>query len=266
MAIDQLMAFKMLQKESWRLFAPLEIFTTIPAANLINFSSVKRNSHMLDVCCGTGVVAITAAKRGANVSALDLCPILLNHAKENAFIAGVTIDFKEADVENIPYDDNSFDAVLSQFGHLFAPRPEVTIKEMLRVLKPGGIIAFSTWPPDLFVGRLLNLVEQFDPPPIDISSPSCWGDPNFVTEQLGNTIVDLVFDQGETYLPALSLEHYRRLIEATIGPVVELVEDLKNDESRLQQFRDQVEILASQYYADNYIHQHYLMTRATKKA
>ncbi|WP_429570898.1 class I SAM-dependent methyltransferase [Paraburkholderia sp. JPY419] len=82
---------------------------------------------------------------------LDLAPALNERAK-NAALADVEIDFREGDVEATPYDNASFDVVLSQFGHIFAPRPEVAIVEILRVLKPGGTIAFSTWPPEDFVG------------------------------------------------------------------------------------------------------------------
>ena len=112
---------------------------------------------MLDVACGTGVVAVTAARRGAKVSGLDLSPALIERARKNASIAGVEIDFIEGDAEALPYPDASFDVVLSQFGHIFAPRPAVVVKEMLRVLKAGGRIAFSTWPPEHFTGANVRI-------------------------------------------------------------------------------------------------------------
>lgn len=260
-----LAAYKALQRESWGLFSPMEIFTTIPAANLVKFSLVSPSCSMLDVGCGTGVVAITAAKLGINVSALDLSPVLLERARTNIAIAAVNVDLKEGDAESIAYPDHSFDAVLSQFGHIFAPRPEIAIKEMLRVLKSGGTIAFSSWPPDLFTGRLFSLVSQFSPPPLEISPPSRWGNPHFVREQLGNAVEDLTFDQGVMMVPALSLGHYRQLVETTVGPVLKFVQDSRSDPVRLKQFRDALEVLASQYFSDNHIHQHYLMCRARKK-
>src|SRR4029079_8419210 len=101
-----------------------------------------------DVACGTGVVSVTAARAGATVSGLDLTPELLERARENARIGSFDVEFREGDVEALPFGDAEFDVVLSQFGHMFAPRPQVAIAEMLRVLKSGGTIALSTWPPE----------------------------------------------------------------------------------------------------------------------
>ncbi|HET9843226.1 MAG TPA: class I SAM-dependent methyltransferase [Gammaproteobacteria bacterium] len=265
MAKDDFIAFKEIQKQSWSLFAPLEVVTTMCAATLVNFSKLSHENVVLDVGCGTGVVAITAARLGAKISAMDLSPALIDHAKKNIAIAKVEVDLQEGDVENLPYPDASFDVVLSQFGHMFAPRPSIATHEMLRVLKPGGTIAFSTWPPDLFTGRLFSLVGKFLPLPEGVSPPPLWGDPHFVRAQLGTAVDDLTFDQGVMRFPAMSLGHYRQSVETTIGPVFKLVEESKKDSARLQAFRDALEELASQYFTDNHIHQHFLMSRARKK-
>ncbi len=264
MTNDPFAEFKQMQKKSWGLFAPIEIVTTLAAPALVTFSRIKQNDKVLDVGCGTGVVAITAARLGAKVSALDLSPTLIEQAQKNIVIANVDIDFKEGDVEFLPYPDASFDAVLSQFGHMFAPRPEVAIKEMLRVLKPGGTIAFSTWPPDLYVGKLFSLVGEFFPTPEGVSPSPLWGDPTFVKQQLGNAVDDLIFDQGIMRFPALSLGHYRQSIESTLAPVLKLIEESKGDPITLKQFRAELEALASEYYRDNHIQQHFLMSRAKK--
>ena len=150
--MDPFESFKAAQKKGWAHFAPLEMQTTPCAARLVKRAGVRAGQNVLDVCCGTGVVSVTAARLGARVTGLDLTPELLQRARENARIANLEIDWHEGDVENLPFADAAFDVVLSQFGHIFAPRPEVAIAEMLRVLKPGGTIAFSTWPPELFVG------------------------------------------------------------------------------------------------------------------
>ena len=107
-------------------------------------AKVKAGQRVLDVACGTGVVAVTAARAGAIVTALDLTPELLVRARENSKIAEVNVDWHEGDVEKLPFENAAFDVVLSQYGHMFAPRPEIAVAEMLRVLKPGGTIAFST--------------------------------------------------------------------------------------------------------------------------
>lgn len=264
MKADPFSIFKKSQKTSWGAFSPLEIVTTIPAATLVKFSGVAAHQTVLDVGCGTGVVAITAARAGANVFGLDLSPVLIEHAQENTKLAKVNVNLQEGDVEAMPYPDNFFDVVLSQFGHMFAPRPNVAVQEMLRVLKPGGMIAFSTWPPEIFVGRLFLLVEKYSPLPQGISSPSLWGDPSFVRAQLGDKVDDLVFDQGLMHVPALSLGHYQHTIEPTLGPIVKLIQESQGDLTQLNNFRAELEELASQYYFENHIHQHYLMCRGKK--
>src|SRR5437764_8748532 len=144
---DPFANFKQKQREGWSHFHPLAAMTTPTAAKLVNFAGIKAGQRVLDVACGTGVVAVTCARRGARVTGLDLTPELLESARENAKLAAVEIDFHEGDAEQLPFPDSTFDAVLSQFGHMFAPRPEVAIAEMLRVLKPGGTISLSIWPP-----------------------------------------------------------------------------------------------------------------------
>src|SRR5208282_6875070 len=140
---DPFPKFKAAQRDAWAVFAPAAIFNTIAAAKLVKFAQVAPGQRVLDVGCGTGVVAVTAARRGAKVTGLDLSPDLLERARKNASTAAVDVDFTEGDAEALPYPDASFDVVLSQFGHMFAPRPVVAAQEMLRVLKTGGRVAFS---------------------------------------------------------------------------------------------------------------------------
>src|SRR3989442_653522 len=186
---DPFFQFKQNQKQGWAHFAPLEALTIPQAARLVRHARVKNEDRVLDVGCGTGVVAITAARLGAHATGLDLTPELLERARENARISEVSIEFREGDAESLPFEDSSFDVVLSQFGHIFAPRPEVAISEMLRVLKPGGTMAFSTWPPELFMGRMFALASRYlPPPPAGAAPPPLWGDPNVVRERLGKSV------------------------------------------------------------------------------
>jgi ubiquinone/menaquinone biosynthesis C-methylase UbiE len=263
---DPFESFKVAQREGWAHFAPLEMITTMPAARLVNYAGVKHGQRVLDVGCGTGVIAITAARQGANVTALDLTPPLLERARHNAEVAGVTIDFREGDVEQLPFADASFDVVLSQFGHMFAPRPALAIAEMLRVLKPGGTIAFSTWPPDLFTGRMFRLVSSYmPPPPPGVSPPPQWGDQNVVRERLGSAVKNIEFENASLYAPALSPQHYRLLTERTAGPLVKLVDSLTTaDPQKLAKFRQEFESLVREYFNENYVRQEFLMTRAIK--
>lgn len=264
---DALARFKDAQKQGWAHFAPLEAFTTPAAARLVTHARIAAGARVLDVACGTGVVAITAARRGAQVTALDLTPKLLERARENASLAGVAIEFHEGDVEQLPFADATFDVVVSQYGHIFAPRPEVATAEMLRVLKPGGTIAFSTWPPELFVGRMFGLTARYmPPPPVPAAPPGLWGDPNVIRERLGDHVRDLVFDRDRILPAALSVAHYRTATERTAGPLIKLVEALSaSDPARLAEFRRECDALIREYFADNQVRQDYLLTRATKR-
>jgi SAM-dependent methyltransferase len=243
----------------------LEALTIPQAARLVRYAGVRAGQRVLDVGCGTGVVAVTAARRDAHVTGLDLTPQLLEQARENGRIAGVTVEWREGDAESLPFADTAFDVVLSQFGHMFAPRPEVAVSEMLRVLKPSGTLAFSTWPPELYVGRTFALVSRYLPPPPGVASPALWGDPNVVTERFGNRVKDIFFARARMEVPVLSLPHHRTRVECTVGPMVKLVEMLSaTDPDRLTQLRSEFEALAAEYVEDNILQQDYLMTRAVK--
>lgn len=264
--MDRFADFKDAQRKGWSHFAPLELQTTPPAAHLVRHAGVRAGQRVLDVGCGTGVAAITAARLGASVVALDLTPGLLARARENAATARVTIEWHEGDVEQLPFPDASFDVVLSQFGHIFAPQPEVAVGEMLRVLKPGGTIAFSTWPPELFTGRMFALTGRYaPPPPPGVQPPPLWGDPHVIRERLGDRVSGLVFDRGVMLVPALSPQHHREVMERTAGPVIRMLETLGTaDPAKLNAFRTEYEALVSEYLRDNQVHQGYLVTRAVK--
>ena len=266
MESDVLAKFKNAQREGWSKFAPLEVFTTPAAARLVNFADVRSGQSVLDVGCGTGVAAVTAAQRGARVCGIDLTPALLERAQENSTIAGLEIDWREGDAEALPFPDAQFDVVLSQFGHMFAPRPEVAIAEMLRVLKPGGTIAFSTWPPELLIGSSFGLVGRYMPPPPGIAPSPEWGNIDIVRQRLGDAVENIRFDRDRMLFPALSPRHYRAQIEQTAGPMIKLVESLSaSDPERLAQFRREYETLVAPYFENNIVRQDYLLTRATKR-
>jgi ubiquinone/menaquinone biosynthesis C-methylase UbiE len=266
MSADAIAKFKEAQRQGWAHFAPLEAVTTPSAALLAKFAGVRAGQRALDVGCGTGVVAITAARLGAKVCGVDLTPELLKRARENSAIAEVQVDWCEGDAEQLPYDNGAFDIVLSQFGHMFAPRPEIAIGEMLRVLKPGGTIAFVTWPPTLCIGRTFILVASYmPPPPPEVSPPPQWGDPNIVRERLGDKVSNITFHIERMLVPALSPQHYRNQIESAAGPMRKVVEMLSgSDPGRLAQFRREYDAIIRDYMQDNVVRQDYLLTRATK--
>lgn len=264
--MDPFESFKAAQKLGWVHFAPYEAFTTPCAARLVKRAGVRSGQRVLDVACGTGVVSVTAARLGARVTGLDLTPELLARARENSSIAKVEIDWHEGDVEQLPFGDATFEVVLSEFGHIFAPRPDVAIAEMLRVLKPGGTIAFSTWPPELFVGRMFTLTASYlPPPPPGVAPPPLWGDPNIVRQRLGSAVKDILFDRATMLIPALSPSHQRTLAEKSTFTTMRIVAALQSsDPARLELFRREYDALAAEYFEENLLRQDYLITRATK--
>jgi SAM-dependent methyltransferase len=263
MTVDPFADLKTRQREMWASFAPTAAFTTPVAARLVEFAEVKPGESVLDVGTGTGVVAITAARVGASVTGLDLTPALLDFARENARVARLAVTWFEGDAENLPFRDGQFDVVLSQFGHMFAPRPDVAVAEMRRVLKPGGRVAFATWPPEHFVGRLFAFVgKNSPPPPPGAAAPPQWGSPGVVAERLGDKFEAPFFSRGVMSFPALSLAHFREFMECSVGPVQKLMEASSKEPERLAVLRAEFETLAMPYYFGNVIRQEYLLTRA----
>ncbi|MGD0963368.1 MAG: class I SAM-dependent methyltransferase [Candidatus Acidiferrales bacterium] len=265
--MDAFEAFKSQQKQSWSRFAPIEMITMFPAARLVKFAGVTVGQRVLDVGCGTGVVAITAARMGAKVTGIDLTPELLERARHNSTVAALDMDWREGDVEKMPFADGEFDVVLSQFGHMFAPQPAVAIAEMLRVLKSGGTIAFSTWPPDLFMGRMFAMTARYTPPPPPgVAPPVQWGDQAIIRERLGNAVTGITFENGLMLSPALSPQHFRAVTEQTVGPLINLVEMMgSSDPAKLAAFRAEYDAGIAEYFRDNSVQQGYLTTRAKKR-
>ncbi len=267
MSMDQITEFKTKQRETWTMgnFGDIAVFTTPVAGHLSRFARVTGGQAVLDVGTGTGVVAITARRLGAKVTGLDLTPALLTQAKESAAVVGLDdIAWHEGDAEALPFADASFDVVLSQFGHMFAPRPEIAMVEMLRVLKPGGIVAFATWPGEQLIGRLFSLNAKYVPPPQGIASPVQWGDVATVRQRLGDKVKNLHFERGVMGIPALSPQHLRLFQEAKTGPFIRTVQALQQEPARLTSWRNEVDEMVSEYLRDNVVRHEYLLTRAIK--
>jgi SAM-dependent methyltransferase len=264
MSADPFVELKQRQREMWASFSPTAMFTAPVAGRLVHFAGIAKGERVLDVGTGTGVAALAAAHRGARVTGLDLTPALLAVARENAKIAGRDdIEWTEGDAEALPYADASFDVVVSQFGHMFAPRPDVAIAEMHRVLRPGGRVAFATWPPEHLVGRIFAFVGRHSPPPpAGAAPPPQWGIPALIGERLGARFDAPFFERGIMIVPALSVAHFRAFMEASVGPMQKLVERLRADATALAAVRAEFDALVAPYFADNVVRQHYLFTRA----
>ena len=147
---------------------------------------------------------------------------------------------------------------------MFAPRPTVAIGEMLRVLKPGGRIAFSTWPPELVIGRFFDLINAYLPPMAGVPPSSLWGDVQVVRERLGAGVANIEFHREELFIPALSPSHYRAQLESTAGPIIKLVQMLADQPQKLATFRSELDQIVAPYFQKNRVRQSFLMTRARK--
>jgi len=267
MSTDPIALFKSKQRETWTMgnFGDMAVFTTPVAGHLVRYAKVAGGQAVLDVGTGTGVVAITARNAGAKVTGLDLTPALLEQAKESAKLAGHDdIDWHEGDAEALPFPDASFDVVLSQFGHMFAPRPEVAVSEMLRVLKPGGAIAFATWPGEQLIGRQFSLISKYVPPPQGVPSPVMWGDVTVVRQRLGDGVKRLHQERGIMAIPALTPKHLRLFQEAKAGPFIRAVQALQQDPAKLETWRKEMDEILGEYLQDNIVRHEYLLTRAIK--
>ena len=267
MNIDPMAEFKAKQRETWSMgnFGELAVFTTPVAGHLVRYAKVTGGQAVLDVGTGTGVVAITARRVGAQVTGLDLTPALLAQARESAKLLGHDdIAWHEGDAEALPFPDACFDVVLSQFGHMFAPRPEVALSEMLRVLKPGGIIAFATWPGEQLIGRQFSLNAKYVSPPQGVVSPVQWGDVAIVRQRLGDSVNRLHSERGIMGIPALGPRHFRLFQEAKAGPFVRTVQALQHDPARLEAWRNEMDEVVCEYLHDNIVRHEYLLTRAIK--
>jgi SAM-dependent methyltransferase len=175
---------------------------------------IAPNSQMLDVACGSGQLALMAAKDGMEVTGVDIASILVERARARAQAEGLKARFEEADAEALPFDDASFDVVVSLIGAMFAPRPDHVAKELLRVCVPGGTIAMANWTPQGFVGQMFKCVAKFIAPS-GMPSPVLWGDEPTVRERLGHGLSQLNMTRRQylfsyPFSPSEVVEFFRR--------------------------------------------------------
>ena len=152
---------------------------------------LESGMKVLDVACGTGNLAIPAAKTGADVTGIDIAPNLIEQAQARAAEMGLNAVFEVGDAEALPYEDASFDVVMTMFGAMFAPRPDVTAAELIRVCKPGGLVTMANWTPEAFTGQMFKLGAKHVPPPPGMPSPVLWGKEEAVSERFAKGISSL---------------------------------------------------------------------------
>ena len=186
-------ALKTRLKSMWMAgdFAQIALIIQAEADEFIASLGLKPGDKVLDVACGSGNLAIPAARTGATVTGVDIAPNLLEQARERAASEGLTIQFDEGDAESLPYPDGAFDVVVTMYGAMFAPRPELVSSELVRVCKPGGRIAMANWTPAGFIGQMFKVTGKHVPPPPNMPSPIKWGEEETVRQRLRDGIADL---------------------------------------------------------------------------
>ena len=183
-SIDQI---KQRMRGTWMAgdFGEIARYTAKGAEEFVDRLHLPPSARVLDVACGTGNLAIPAARQGARVTGIDIAPNLLVQARDRASAEGLDAVFEEGDAEQLPYADADFDVAMSMFGAMFAPRPELAAAELARVCRSGGIIAMANWTPRGFVGKQFALGNRYVPPPAEIPPPVLWGEDAIVRQRLG---------------------------------------------------------------------------------
>ncbi len=157
-------------------FGKIAEYSVSDAEAFVDLLGITPGMHVLDVACGTGNLAIPAARKGAQVTGVDIAPNLLRQARHRATAEDLEITFEEGDAEDLPFPEASFDVVMSMFGAMFAPDPELVASELARVCRHGGKIAMANWTPDGFTGKMIRLTSRYVAPPVEIPGPTLWGD------------------------------------------------------------------------------------------
>lgn len=209
---------------------------------------LRGGERVLDVACGNGNAALAAARRFAEVTGCDYQARLLDQARERAAAEGLEVDFREGDAEALPFDDESFDAVLSACGAMFAPDQQRTASELLRVCRSRGRIGMVNWTPDSWVARLGRTVGAYNPPPAGVPSPTLWGDRDHVTQLFADE-VELSARERTFHFRFVSAHQHADYFCAEYPPIAAAMSKLDDDQRRA--LRGDVVALAEEFDVSN---------------
>jgi SAM-dependent methyltransferase len=221
-------AIKARQQAAWTSgdFAVIGITLQIVGESLCEAVDLRAGERVLDVAAGNGNATLAAARRFANVVSTDYVPHLLDKGRERAATERLPVEFRVADAENLPFDDGSFDVVLSTYGVMFAPNQRRAASELLRVTRPGGRIGLANWTPEGFIGQLFKTIGGHVPPAPGLKSPALWGTETFLVESFGPQAADIRVERRDFNFRYRSALHWIELFRNYYGPVLKAFEAL----------------------------------------
>jgi ubiquinone/menaquinone biosynthesis C-methylase UbiE len=217
-----LTAVKTRQQDAWSSGDYAVVGTTlqIVGEQLCEVLDLRSGQKVLDVAAGNGNASLAAARRWCDVVATDYVPALLERARERADAERLTIEFRKADAEALPFPNARFDVVMSTFGVMFTPDQDRAATELLRVCKSGGKIGLANWTPDGFIGQLFKTIGKHVAPPAGIKSPALWGTQARMAEMFGPQAVSITAEPRNFVFRYRSPEHWLEVFKAYYGPLL----------------------------------------------
>jgi ubiquinone/menaquinone biosynthesis C-methylase UbiE len=214
-------AIKVRQQMAWASGDYAVVGTTlqIVGESLCEALDMKAGSHVLDVAAGNGNATLAAARRFCSVVSTDYVPALLAKGLERAEAERLSVDFRRADAEDLPFTDGEFDVALSVFGVMFTPDHERAARQLVRVTRSGGLIGLANWTPDSFIGKLFRTIGKFAPPPAGLRSPMLWGTEEHLRRIFGPAIRDMQATRRQFNFRYRSADHMIEVFRNYYGPV-----------------------------------------------
>jgi ubiquinone/menaquinone biosynthesis C-methylase UbiE len=202
---------------------------------LIAAAGIKPGDRVLDVGAGSGNASIPAAQLGAETTASDLTPELLEAGRRDADARGIALEWRVADAEELPFADDSYDAVISCLGVMFAPHHQAAADELVRVCRPGGTISVLSWTPEGFLGEMFATMKPYAPPPPPGAQPAMqWGSEAHVRDLLGDEVVDIEVRRENLRVEAFETpEEFRDFFKATYGPTISVYKAIADDPEKV---------------------------------
>lgn len=218
-------------------------------ATLVEACSITEGMRVLDVAAGCGNVAIPAALAGARVVACDLTPELLDAGRRQAAVLGVSLEWREADAEALPFADDEFDVVVSCLGVMFAPRHQRCADEMLRVCRPGGTVGLISWTPEGFIGEMFAVMKPYSPPPPPgAQPPPLWGSEEHLLGLMGDRVEGVATARKAVTVDRFgSPEAFRDYFRDRYGPTVAAYRAAGGDPERAAALDRELADLARRY-------------------